>query len=44
MKKKADLAKRDTGLFFFRGEPGARMAAYLGSYGTAAFGERQRNK
>ena len=65
--KKADSAKRDTGLFFFKGDPGraiafifehaeelevdtsdyslwggsagARMAAWLGSYGTESFGE-----
>ena len=47
--KAADPAKKDTGLFFFKGTPGAkyaicsagaRMAAWLGSYGTEAFGEK----
>ena len=45
--KAADPAKEDTGLFFIRGNPGekfaicsagGRMAAYLGTYGPAAFG------
>lgn len=45
--KAQDPEKEDTGLFFFRGEPGARfavcnaggrMAAWLGSYGPAEFG------
>lgn len=45
--KAEDPEKEDTGLFFFRGEPGSRfavcnaggrMAAWLGSYGPAAFG------
>lgn len=37
----ADADKKDTGLFFFRGNAGARMAAWLGSYGTAYFGEKE---
>ena len=38
--KAADHAKEDTDCYsLWGGSTGARMAAYLGSYGTAAFGE-----
>lgn len=48
--KAEDPEKENTGLFFFRGDPGAktaivnagaRMAAWLGAYGTSEFGEEE---